>query len=351
MPENVGLRGLVVAVGLTGAAPLVAETHLDRAFFIQVAASVLKVEARNSSGGYALGTAVAVAPGIAVTNCHVTRDAQTISLVKGAARWPVASQFADVRHDLCLLAAPMLEATPVRVGSAKALRVGQRVGALGYTGGVEMAFREGVVGALHRFDGSNVIQSTTAFTSGASGGGLFDEEGHLVGILTFRLPGPQAYYFSAPVDWIVAQLGGSDGYIKVVPHPGGMAFWQQPAARLPYFMRAARLEAEGKWQELLQLAEEWSDSDRESSEPWLSRGKAYVRLDRREGAARAFEKAVALDPDSGEALFHLGLTYFSLGETEALQRVFARLRDVNADLADDLAVVGGLCCQSTVRRQ
>jgi S1-C subfamily serine protease len=42
-----------------------------------------------------------------------------------------------------------------------------------------------------------VIQTSTAFTSGASGGGLFDEDGRLVGILTYRLRGASGYYFSS----------------------------------------------------------------------------------------------------------------------------------------------------------
>lgn len=312
-----------------------------RAWFIAVAPSIVKVEAHNTGGSYSLGTGVAVAPGRVVTNCHVTREAQRITLVKGALRTPATGQLADLEHDLCLLDAPALAARPVPLRSATTLRVGQRVRAVGFTGGVELALREGVVGALHRLDDSRVIQSTTAFTSGASGGGLFDDEGHLVGILTFRLPGSRASYFSAPVDWIATRSAGSEGYVAVAPVAGGVAFWQQPASRLPYFMRAARLAAEGDWHALVRLADEWSASERENPEPWLSRGQALLRLDRPAGAARAFEQAVALQPDAGDALHGLGVAYFRLGRSDEVQRVFAQLDAVDPDLADDLAAVGG----------
>ena len=328
---------------LSSVAPAIADSSDPREWFIAVAPSLVKVEVNNIGGTYSLGTGVVIAPGRVVTNCHVTRKAQRITLVKGALRMPATSQLADLDHDLCLLDAPTLAATPVPLRSAATLRVGQRVRAVGFTGGVELALREGVVGALHRFGASRVIQSTTAFTSGASGGGLFDEAGRLVGILTFRLPGSPASYFSAPVDWISAPVAaGDDGYVAVAPLDGGEPFWQQPAERLPVFMRATRLAAEGDWQTLLQLADEWSAGEPDNPEPSLSRGKALLRLDRPDLAASAFERAVALQPDSAEALHGLGVAYFRLGQGADLQRVFTRLVAVDPELADELAAFGGI---------
>ncbi len=318
---------------------------LDRAHFIGLAAGVVKVEARNNSGSYSLGTAVAIAPGRVVTNCHVTRDARLITLVKGSSRWPAVAQSADLEHDLCVLEAPKLEATPVRMGSARDLRIGQRVGAMGFTGGVGMAFRDGMVGALHRLDGSMVIQSTTAFTSGASGGALFDQEGRLVGILTFRLPGPHGHYFSAPVDWIAARVGAVEGFTGIAPLAATRSFWQRSPPDLPYFMRAALLEADGQWPELLNLADAWAVAEDDSPEPWLARGKACLRLDRREAAVEAFIRATMVEPASGEAWFNLGVTYFHLGEATEVQRAHATLSRLNPDLAEDLAVIAGLSLQ------
>lgn len=341
MLQRSGLRRLVWALACAVCFPAAASETLDRVVFIQLASSVVKVEAQSEGGRLALGSAVTVAPGIVVTSCHVTRAASSIALTKGALRWAVASQLADLEHDLCLLNAPTLEAIPVRLRTAKSLRVGQRVGAMGFTGGLEMAFREGVVSGLHRLDGSNVIQSSTAFTSGASGGGLFDEDGRLVGILTFRLPGVRENYFSAPFDWIEARLSARDEFTAVAPLGGGPAFWQEADARQPHFLRAASLAAAGKWEALLKLADDWARSDRKSAEPWLARGKACVRLDRGREAAKAFEKAVARAPDSAEAWFNLGVSYFRLGDRSGLRRADRNLRALDPELADDLAVVSG----------
>lgn len=346
MPGGAGLCSLVFLVGIVVSLPATATAQaLDRAHFIRLAASVVKVEVHNRSGSYSLGTAVTIAPGRVVTNCHVTRDARLITLVKGALRWPATAQSADLEHDLCVLDAPKLEATPVRLGSARDLRIGQRVGAMGFTGGIEMAFRDGMVGALHRLDGSKVVQSTTAFTSGASGGALFDYEGRLVGILTFRLPGPQGYYFSAPIDWVAERVSANDGFVAIGPLAATRSFWQRPPSDLPYFMRAAMLEAGAQWSELLNLSDLWAVAEDDSPEPWIARGKAYLRLDRREAAVKAFSRATMVEPASGEAWFNLGVTCFRLGDAAELQRAHAALSELNPDLAEDLAVIAGISRQ------
>jgi tetratricopeptide (TPR) repeat protein len=190
-----------------------------------------------------------------------------------------------------------------------------------------------------------VIQSTTAFTSGASGGALFDHEGRLVGILTFRLPGPQGYYFSAPVDWIAARVDAVEGFTGIAPLAATRSFWQRPPQDLPYFMRAALLEAGDQWDELLKLADAWAIAEDDSPEPWLARGKACLRLDRREAAVEAFIRATMVEPASGEAWFNLGVTYFRLGEATEVQRAHATLSQLNPGLAEDLAVISGLSLQ------
>ena len=40
-----------------------------------------------------------------------------------------------------------------------------------------------------------------------------------------------------------------------------LPFWQRGVARLPYFMRAAPLHAEGRWTELVGLADRWSTAN------------------------------------------------------------------------------------------
>lgn len=318
----------------------VAGAGIDRVHLMALAKSVLKVEAMKARGGFALGTAVSVAPGRFVTSCHVTRDADMVVVVQGGARWRASAERADLFLDLCLLRVPGLESvSPIPLSSAQGLRPGDEVAAAGYTGGAGLQMHAGVVNALHDLSGSKVIQTTTAFTSGASGGALFDADGRLVGILTFRLRGADGYYFAAPVDWIAGSIDDDAGYVAVAPLTGPQPFWAQPLDKLPFFMQAASLEVDQRWTELLALTDRWIGSDHSDPESWFMRGNSYAQLDRTDRAAEAFRQAVELDPRYGRAWLDLGKAYLKLGATDDVRRVALILHGLDATLADELATL------------
>jgi serine protease Do len=255
-------------VGLTHAP---ARAELDRAALIRLSASVLRIEAPRSGGGFAIGSGVAVDSDKVITNCHVTRDAVDIFVVRGGMRWPVQGQLVDMEHDLCLLWVPRLQAGRASLGRTAGLMVGHAVSALGFTGGVEMQNSSGEVLALHRHDGAAVIQSSTFFSSGSSGGALFDEQGQLVGILTFRLPGARGHHYAAPAEWVQQMLDRATPaqYTKVTPsEQAGQPFWQGPATRQPRFLQAASLRREARWADLQNLAQDWLQADASDAEPW-----------------------------------------------------------------------------------
>lgn len=247
-----------------------AHAELDRATLIKLSASVLRIEAPRGSGGFALGSGVAVDTDRVITNCHVTRDAQEIFVVRGGTRWVVAGQLADVERDLCLLWVPRLVARQALLGRAVALTAGDAVSALGFTGGVDMQNSSGEVVALHRMDGATVIQSNNFFSSGSSGGALFNDQGHLVGVLTFRLPGAGGHYYAAPAEWVQEMLTKLPAaqYPKVEPLRGAhLAYWQGATPTQPRFLQAASLQREARWVELEALAQAWLLNDADDAEP------------------------------------------------------------------------------------
>jgi serine protease Do len=310
----------------------------DRSIFIRLAGSLVKIEALAGDGTLSFGTGVAIAPGRVATNCHVTRNAANITMLRGGIRWRVAGQMADVAHDLCLLHAPRLDATPAPLGKVSALKLGQQVGAIGFERGVNIQFRPGRVTALHRLDGSSVLRSSTPFTSGASGGGLFDTAGQLVGLLTFRQRGTDGSYFSIPIDWLSARIGDNALYVPIAPLDAKLkAFWQHSVDSLPYFMQANSLAVDQKWVPLLQLTNRWGNAEKTSPEPWIAQGGAYDGLNRPENAVKAFEEALKRNPDSSEAWFALGRIYAKQGSDERFQLIRQNLVRLNPDLAADLA--------------
>lgn len=289
-------RIVALALWLLVAAPARAET--DRAVLVSLAASVLKVEALRVQGGFSLGSGVVVAPDTVVTNCHVTHDALKINVLRGGARWLVESQLSQVERDLCLLHVPGLRASAVTLGRSDGLMPGQPVTALGFTGGAELRNSPGLVLAMHRFDSGRVIQSSTGFSSGASGGGLFDESLHLVGILTFRLRGGEAHYFAAPVEWLQTMLDQPDavGYKAVAPDRSQqLAYWQRPPPDQPRFLKAALLQRNDQWPELQALAAEWTRVDANDPEPWYLSGLALTGMNRLPEAQRALACSLAIE--------------------------------------------------------
>jgi serine protease Do len=333
---------LLAALGLSlclslGLLPPAARAEPDRALMISMLGSLWKIEVQREQGGYALGSGVAVAPDEVLTNCHVTRHGRAINVVRGGVRWQVDAQAADPDHDLCLLRVPGLGATPVALGSSLELKPGQPVVGLGYTGGLELQQSQGEVVALHRLDHGRVIQSSNAFTSGASGGGLFDEQMRLVGILTFRLRGGVAHYFSTPVEWLLPLR--QDAKLFATVHPlqaDRLAYWQKPAATQPNFLRAAVLEREQRWDELEGLALNWTRAEADDPQPWYLHGLALDGLRRWPESQRALERSVQLEPTSQLAWFRLGMVLNEQGQVAPARQVRARLEGLKSELAGEL---------------
>lgn len=330
-------RGYVLTVFVIVSATAHGE-EIDRGVLIRLSNALVKVEALAADGALSLGTGVTVAPGRVVTNCHVTRNAENITIMRGGLRWRAMKQLADVEHDFCLLSVPRLDATPAEIGKAAALAPGQPVSALGFEGGIGLQIRLGKITSIYLHDGNRVLRTSTPFTSGASGGGLFNKAGQLVGLLTFRQRGTDGNYFSIPVEWFVPSIDNLPGYRAVAPlAPGLKAFWQRVQDKLPYFMQANSLAVDRRWVQLLQLASRWEQLEKTSIEPWLARGSAYAGLARPDEAAVSYQAALKLDPKASEALYGLASAYSQQGNSEKYKSAEQQLRLINPDLAQDLA--------------
>jgi tetratricopeptide (TPR) repeat protein len=187
--------------------------------------------------------------------------------------------------------------------------------------------------ALHRYDSSHVIQSSNWFSSGASGGGLFDQNLHLVGILTFRLRGGDAHYFAAPAEWLRAMLDvpGEEGYSEVVPDRSQrLAYWQRPVSDQPKFLQAALLQRDEQWPELEAMAVDWARADASDFEPWYLMGVALAQMNHLPEAEHALKCSLAIEPASTAAWAWLAPVYRRQGQAERAAQIQLRLGVPNA---------------------
>ena len=327
------MPGLVVCAGLWCTA-----AHgipFDQAYWIAVSSGVVKIEV-SRSGGYSLGTGVVVGRGKVVTACHVLRGGIRIAVLYAGVRHGAVARITSAEHDICVLRVPYLEAPPVLLRPTSQLAIGEDVGAIGYSAGAGIHYARGAVDRLHRYDKGKVVQSSAAFTSGASGGGLFDADRRLVGILMFRMRSAGAQYFSAPVEWIAKSVDDSASE-AVDTGIADEPFWNRVPERLPYFMRANVLVREERWDELRALLSQWKLDEPSSAEPAYLSGELDTRRGQTALAFIEYRAAVARDPEHALAWNALVRTSMLLRDVGHAQQAYVRLVPLSAVLSSRIA--------------
>ena len=230
--------------------------------------SVLGVRAYHPDGRVVVGSAVILGPGQLVTNAHIAHGARRIEVLQNRRALPATWVAHDSSRDLCLLEAPGINA-PAMPWSSTA-EAGNTVYAVGFDDKGRSAVTSGHLVALHDYDGAQVLQVSAPFDYGSSGGGLFDDQGRLLGVLTFKARAGGPFHFAMPVAWV--------GQISNRKETAGIPFWQRKGASLPYFLRAASFEATRDWRGLMALAIEWVQND--PSSRGASSALAKARLQR-----------------------------------------------------------------------
>jgi hypothetical protein len=151
----------------------------------------------------ASASGIVLAPGKLVTSCQVLARARQVQLRRGNTIFDAKLEFPDVERDLCQLDVPGLTAPAPVVGSARALKPGQRLYVVGFARGNEQSISEGLV-SVHSEAGSSKerIQTTVPAAPGLVGAGVFDEQARLVGIVTSSPKDAAASAFALPADWL-----------------------------------------------------------------------------------------------------------------------------------------------------
>jgi serine protease Do len=239
-----------------------------------LAASVFRIEAADSAGRLHSGSGVLVGAHTLVTTCHTLSSAQDIHVIDGEARLRARLVRANSEHDLCLLSVPGVKGVPATLGSTAGKRKGDAIIAVGFPAGASLTVSRGHIEGLFTYGGSGrVIQGSAYFTLGKSGGALFDTDGWLIGILTFKCRAGGPYHFSVPVEWAKTLL---EDVSTPVDRLTGKAFWQHTDERQPVFLRAASLFAEGDCELLKALTAQWLAREPDNAEAILMARRAQL---------------------------------------------------------------------------
>jgi serine protease Do len=184
-------------------APSNAAKLTSEQLFSAASPSIARITAKNTSGNtVAIGSGVVIDSSHIITNCHVAQQGQQLSARVGRDTLNAIIDIADEEFDLCRLSVSQMDAPAATIGRVADLRTGQRVYAIGAPQGLDLTLSDGLVSALREFPEGTVIQTSAPVSPGSSGGGLFDANGKLVGIITFQHRFGQNLNFAVPVDWI-----------------------------------------------------------------------------------------------------------------------------------------------------
>jgi hypothetical protein len=272
---------------------------------------VLKITVLRHDGGREYGSAVPLSGDRMVTNCHVIRDAREITLDTPTESWRATADMRDAYRDLCFLNVPGYGGNPTPMIETGETRVGMPVVAAGYSKG-EFSRSWGKITGLYvcECDGGKVIQTSASFDRGASGGGLFDQQGRLIGILTFKAKAGGRFHFALPVGWL-RHLASTD----VKPIQTSQSFWEKPGKESAHFLAACDLGAKKDWQGLSSLATDWTRQEPANPEAWMALGRARVGTKRKEEAVDAFQRALMLESTHAEAQWELQKLEIELGRS------------------------------------
>lgn len=175
--------------------------------YARVSPSVWKVLTYDVDGlPLGLGSAVVIAPETLVTNCHVLAKAKRVAVRREKLTLDAKLEMWDPQRDVCQIKVAKLDAPAVSLGSAEQLKVGQNVYAIGNPKGLDLTMSAGLLSSVRRNDKNQIflLQTSAAISGGSSGGGLFDENGTLIGLTTIgSVTGDaQNLNFAIPVDWV-----------------------------------------------------------------------------------------------------------------------------------------------------
>jgi len=206
------MRAVVMVVWL---AVVIAAAHADDAFpgaISQVDKSVVTVKVRSVGGKERVASGFIVAPdGYIVTNSHVVGNSgkAIVKLADGSElTGTVTARSSDA--DIALIKVERSHLPAVQFGSAKALRKGQEVAAVGAPLGLEHSATRGSVSNPQRErDGRRYIQIDVALNPGSSGGPLINSEGLVVGMNTMVAAGAEKVGFAIPAEEICKFLDGN----------------------------------------------------------------------------------------------------------------------------------------------
>ena len=137
-----------------------------------------------------------------VTNAHVVPDAIKVIASQASTHHVATLEYYDRITDLAILRVSGVMLLAASIRGSEQIEIGATVFAIGSPLGLENSISEGIVSARRSLRDVTIVQTTAPISPGSSGGGLFDSEGLLVAITTFKLTNGENLNFAVDASYI-----------------------------------------------------------------------------------------------------------------------------------------------------
>lgn len=198
-----GLGVAVMLASLAGSAfARQADSRLNPAeVAAEASPGVVMIETPSGSGS----GVVVESSGVIVTNLHVVRgDTEVvIRMSNGDIFEDVEVVDVDARRDIVLLKIKAFNLPTVRLGDSDGVEIGEPVVVIGSPRGLAQSVTTGIVSAIRDSgDGYRLFQTDAAASPGSSGGGMFDDAGELIGIVSLKVDEAENINFALPSNYV-----------------------------------------------------------------------------------------------------------------------------------------------------
>ncbi|MDO4564191.1 MAG: trypsin-like peptidase domain-containing protein [Clostridia bacterium] len=226
---------LTVSDGSTNYTSMVTEGYTRAQIVEMCAPSVVGIDVTMTSGSYfyygsyettGSGSGVILTTdGYIATCAHVVDGATTVTVtLNDDSVYPATIIGTDARNDLAIIKIEAENLQPATIGDSDMLTVGEDVIAIGNPlGELRGTATSGIISAVNRNITvedveMELVQTDAAISPGNSGGGLFDSNGHLIGIVNAKVSDEDAegLGFAIPVNNVISEINDliSQGYVS-----------------------------------------------------------------------------------------------------------------------------------------
>ena len=326
---------LLIAI-LSNLAPSLADANK---IFNENSRSVVVIVALDKQGNpISQGSGFVVrSDGAIITNYHVISGAEDIQVKAGKEILPVEGIiYIDKENDLVILKAKAKALPAVRLGDIAKVSVGEKVYVIGSPQGLENTISDGILSGIREVDPKRkIIQITAPVSEGSSGGPVFNDNGEVIGIVTFLIKESQNLNFAMPINVLKSRIADK----KVTSFQKAQIGKYQKTA--DYWFNLGYFYAEsGLYNKAIEAYKQVIRIKPDDAAAHYNLGVQYAKLRRYAEEIEAYKQAIRIKPDFADAYYGLGLAYGMLDRYAEEIEAYKQAIRIRPDFAEAYNTLG-----------